>query len=535
MYHGEQMNKIYGGFVANLIKQMPVLQSFRWRDIAFQDIFETALILRNNRLLTSLKDCKTLKHLFLQFGSQYIADGMGADNCWTKLRGFRNLTSLELYHFFGDETRLIRDIVILLSDSPHLKCLGLGKAHDADCDGTPEVIITDGKYRFFKKLCKRYASRQKKNTPPLNLETLKLGHGMFLKPSGTRDTGNYLAKLVKLDKLKVLHLFNSLLLEHEDSDIEETVIDWSLFADCHSIRQLSVSRFTTDVIDWLRGGGNTVQELLVADHYSMYDTDLHHFSLLNLAGLSMLYVREVFVKKMGEEDEWEDIDSDTDAFGSDDDEDMSVDVEPSEEKSEIVDKSKMTVLDRLPDGGTQLSRLALSLEFEDQWARFSTHLPKLKLLTELRIDPKSARGGRYPRETASLWAGVERDVDIAKRYVQLARSLCPSLQYAQIRDWAWQITVPPTVVLGEGEDIYHQIELRELGFDEKTSIELFSYHNFTNQSGLLGLDDYHEPLSEEESRKMDLQMEEIDAALREGRAVRRLFGEGPDIPLPIFD
>lgn len=134
---------------------------------------------------------------------------------------------------------------------------------------------------------------------------------------------------------------------------------------------------------------------------------------------------------------------------------------------------------------------------------------------------------------ASIWPGIDRNVDIAKRYVQLARFLCSSLQFARVGEWAWQIIVPSGADLTDaGSDIYKLIELRQLDFDEMMSIELFSIHTFTNQSGLLGKEAWHEEMSEEESHRMDLQMEEIDAAMREGRPVRRLFGEGPDISIP---
>jgi hypothetical protein len=95
----------------------------------------------------------------------------------------------------------------------------------------------------------------------------------------------------------------------------------------------------------------------------------------------------------------------------------------------------------------------------------------------------------------------------------------------------WQITVPQAVALRTRGDTYSKIELRELDFDERMSIDLFALDTFTSQSGLPGIDEYHKEMSEEDSHRMDLQMEEVEAALREGRPVRRLFGEGPDIPL----
>jgi hypothetical protein len=393
------MNGAYAQFLANILTKMPNLQSFRfdsqsasplptnqfcrrWNDSSFERNFAPALILRNKPLLQRLKNCQTLRQLSIQFSHQLLGDESGADRCWTKIKGFQNLTSLELYNFFGDEDKLIRDIALLLSDNPRLKKLGLGMAHDANCDGVPEILITNGNYEFLEKLCKRYASHQ--GTTPLPLQTLRLGHGMFVRPSKSPVVGNYLGKLVKLDQLKTLHLFNSLLLDDEDSDIMKTVTDWSFFGECKSVHQLSVSRITSDVRSWLCQGGSSVQELFITDHYSMHHPELDNFYVLTLPQLSTLYVREVYVEKAAEDDEWEDTDSSI--YSSDDisfDAELSdaepsdVELEPSNVKHSAtptaarsvvsMDRSVITVLDRLPDGGSQLTRLALCIIFENQW------------------------------------------------------------------------------------------------------------------------------------------------------------------------
>ncbi|CZR55590.1 uncharacterized protein PAC_05478 [Phialocephala subalpina] len=511
-------------------------QTKSWTDSSYQDGFTPTLILRNTQLLNRLRDTGALKNLSIQFASQYTADGFGSDKLWTQFHGFHNLTSLELYHFYCEEDKLVKEISRILCHNPRLQKLGLGIAHDADCDGNPEMIITNDNYDFLEKLCERYASRQ--GTVPLSLHTLRLGHGMFLNHKKSGTTENWLKKLVKLDEIRTLHIFNSILLDMEEDEPAETVIDWSLFEDCKSIRQLSVSRISSDVIEWLRGGGKTVEELLIADHYDMYDNEgMDRFNILNLPHLSMLYVREIWVDKRTEDDDWDDTDSDA-SDPEEVEEADTMDLDASELESPRMDPSVMTVLDRLPDGGVHLTRLALCITFEDQWTLFATHLPKLKHLTYLRLDSKSAHGGRFPPMQASIWSGINRYIEIAMRYVQLARYLCSSLQFARVGEWAWQITVPLGVDLADaGSDIYDLIKLRRLDFDEMMSIELFSIHTFTCQSGLLGKETWHEEMSEEESHRMDLQMEEIDAAMREGRPVRRLFtsiGEGPDIHIPDF-
>ncbi len=253
-------------------------------------------------------------------------------------------------------------------DNQRLKKLGLGKAHDANCDGIPEIIITNDKYDFLEKLCQQYASCE--GTVPLNLQTLRLGHGMFITSMKESHGENWLKKLVKLDKLQTLHIFNSLLQDYEDGDVTETIIDWRRLEDCKSICQLSVSRISADVIDWLLQNGKTVQELLVTDHYNMRDSEgMGRFSTLNLPRLSMLYVREMWIEKTTDEDDWED--TDMDASDSDDLANVPVNFDSSEQESsqstpDLADSSLSTVLDRLPDGGLHLTRLALCIIFEDQ-------------------------------------------------------------------------------------------------------------------------------------------------------------------------
>lgn len=88
-------------------------------------------------------------------------------------------------------------------------------------------------------------------------------------------------------------------------------------------------------------------------------------------------------------------------------------------------------------------------------------------------------------------------MDIAFRYAMLIRSKCPSLQYIQIQDWAWQYMPKSssTSTPGAGSDIDDQFELRRLEFDELLSIELFAMDTFVSQSGLTGPD---EEISDEE-------------------------------------
>src|SRR2546429_1081298 len=94
-----------------------------WRDESFEDFYGPALILRNAVLLHALKSTRTLRELCISYGQIYI-ENLAVRNCWFRIKGFRELTSLEIYDFYGDHDRLIKDIAHVLCDSAGLKKLG---------------------------------------------------------------------------------------------------------------------------------------------------------------------------------------------------------------------------------------------------------------------------------------------------------------------------------------------------------------------------------------------------------------------------
>jgi hypothetical protein len=353
----------------------------RWVDAAFTDSYGPPLILRHPELLRILKESQTLKHVSIEFASQWLEDRIAARNCSITLKGFRNLTSLEVYHFYGDEERILKDLVSALVDSPHLQTLGLALACDCDCDALPEAVIMDFEFDFLENLCVEYGSR--KPTSPLPLKTLKLGHGMYLLKSESTVIDNYLAKLVKISDLRTLHIFNGLMKwESIDEETESMEIEWSLFKECRSLHQLSVTRLEDDVRQWLNTVGNSVQELIVTEHIGIYDAMLENFSALNLPHLSMLFTTEKLRSKPDSEEEWSDTDSFDSQVNSQSVSQSASEPGSSEEESEDatdtdskpasplhVDRSIMTVLDRLHDGGSKLTMLSLELEFETQWVR----------------------------------------------------------------------------------------------------------------------------------------------------------------------
>jgi hypothetical protein len=117
----------------------------------------------------------------------------------------------------------------------------------------------------------------------------------------------------------------------------------------------------------------------------MYDDDLDNLDALRLPHLSMVFTREMTVSKCDPEDEWSDVDSwelDSDSEDTD-----LPDLEP--QFTPKLDRSVITVLDRLYDGGTNLKRLGLCFDFETQWVGPKVLSPMylLTLIGEILLPP----------------------------------------------------------------------------------------------------------------------------------------------------
>jgi hypothetical protein len=369
-----------------------MLTNLSWRDESFEEDYGPALILRNSDLLRVLKGTQTLKNVRIHFGAIFIDDLVTVRKCYIPLRGFRNLTSLELYDFYKEHDYVVKDVATFLCESPFLKKLGLAFASERTHDDN-EAVLFGGPGRetdFLERLCELYGSIPE--TGPLALETLRLGCGIYLGEPSNAANGHYLTKLLTVRSLKVLHLFNGLVnsdLDEEDSFYRP--IDWTPFTseECKSLQQLSVSRLEEDVTTWLRQSGNHVQELIVTDHYSITDKGLNQFFKLPPSQLSMLWTREKYpYQSSSYGSDWSDTDSSVDDW-SDLDSSTS-DSSPSEMSTSQLshldliqsdalklsasnlDKTVMTVLDRLPDGGSHLTRLCIALDFETQWVSTDT-------------------------------------------------------------------------------------------------------------------------------------------------------------------
>ena len=345
--HVEKRNDAYGLFMVRVLRRRQTfirsgatrpsmrtryradrLAFPRWIDATYDEMCTPSLILRNPEFLSSLKNVPTLRHLSVIFTRLENDDQIAACNCSIQLSSFKNLNSLELYNFFGNRAGLMEDMVYVLRERPGLKVLGLGMAYEQDFEGgTAELNDTNYFIDFIDRLCIDYGSQDK--TPPLALETLRLGHGMFLSAGSIFHKERiYLNKLVRLDCLHSLHIYNGPDRYGEYDDFMQ--MDWEQFQGRTSLRQLSVSRFNEDVRDWLNEPENKVDELVITDLYDEDEHGLDNFYLLE-RGLSML------------------------------------DIETRESGASTPRRPGMTILDRLDDNGHHLTRLGLYLDLESEW------------------------------------------------------------------------------------------------------------------------------------------------------------------------
>jgi hypothetical protein len=292
-----------------------------------------------------LKSAPSLQDVSIVFADEEIMDYTAACRCWIPLHGFKNLASLELYNFYGNFPSLIEDLVNVLADCPELKVLGLGMQYDDGVENPPGHLLVNHTTEFIEKLCLDYGSRC--GTSPLPLNTLRLGRGVLPSRFVFKTDRAYLNKLVKLNGLRNVHLYNGSA-EYEEDDFMYA-IDWFQLKDCNLLQQLSVTRFNEDIRDWLNDYGNTIKELIVTDPYSLFDEGLDNFDILENTSFSMLFV-QTKAPTSSEFDDWA--------------ERLYNPYETARRDAAVI-----TVLDRLHDKGAQLTRLGLCLDIGRQWVR----------------------------------------------------------------------------------------------------------------------------------------------------------------------
>jgi hypothetical protein len=308
-------------------------------------LYQPSLILQNPEILRILKSTASLQDVSIVFADEELMGFTDACRCWIPLHGFKNLASLELYNFYGNFPSLIEDLVNVLADCPELKVLGLGMQYDDGVEDPPGHLHVNPATDFIEKLCLDYEVRC--GTSPLPLNTLRLGRGVLPSRFVFKTDRAYLKKLVKLNGLRNVHLYNGSA-EYEEDDFTYAT-DWFQLKDCNLLQQLSVTRFSEDIRDWLNDCGNTIKELIVTDLYSLFDEGLDNFDLLENKCFSMLFV-QTKTPTSSEFDDW---------------------AERLYSPWEMArrDAAVITVLDRLHDKGTQLTRLGLCLDLGRQWVR----------------------------------------------------------------------------------------------------------------------------------------------------------------------
>jgi hypothetical protein len=292
-----------------------------------------------------LKSTASLQDVSIVFADEEIMDYTAACRCWIPLHGFKNLASLELYNFYGNFPSLIEDLVNVLADCPELKVLGLGMQRNVEFETTPNHLLVNQNTDFIERLCLDYGSRD--GTSPLPLDTLRLGRGVSLDNFPFKSERAYLTKLVKLDGLRCVHVYNGSAQYEEDDFIYDT--GWGQLKDCKWLQQLSVTRFTETIREWLNDDGKTIKELIITDPYSPYDEGLENFDLLENTRFSMLFV-PTKAPTLSDFDDWA--------------ERLYDPYETARRDAPVI-----TVLDRLHDKGAQLTRLGLCLDLGRQWVR----------------------------------------------------------------------------------------------------------------------------------------------------------------------
>jgi len=96
--------------------------------------------------------------------------------------------------------------------------------------------------------------------------------------------------------------------------------------------------------------------------------------------------------------------------------------------------------------------------------------------------------------------------------------------------WAWQIMAPLAGMPVRVENCDYEVELRELEYEEILAIDLFAMDQFVTQSGLIGPEEYHKEMSEEE----EMRMERIAAAIEARMAAGEMAFEFDRAELEIY-
>lgn len=324
---------------------------FRWSDQSVAEDDFRLLALQEPCVANKLKQQPRLKNLWIEYSTTMPEEKLTSRNCWHPLEGFCNLTSLDLYNFYGDKSHITADLAQCLVNCPNLKSLGLGQGADLDFSYLWPAVVQTEDDDFLEQLCLLYQTRYKGS--PLNLHTLRLGCGTSPYAPKLKNNHSYLKKLVYTKELRTLDLFNGIWVKYLGGDsFDNLPIDYQLLDDCESLTDLSVTNFEDDVKSWLSDKRRSSIRKISAADYSHESLEL--FPKLNLPNLSTIFTHIIFNAEP---------------------QDLSVDLPDDDDhfnfhRHPILDSavSKYTILDNFPNHGLQgLTRLKLCIHFETQW------------------------------------------------------------------------------------------------------------------------------------------------------------------------
>ncbi|KUJ11069.1 uncharacterized protein LY89DRAFT_758763 [Mollisia scopiformis] len=359
----------FGICISKWITSMPNLESFRFDCRAYEDTDFMGMMGpyedKIPELCNALWQCKTLRHLsVLYYGTSVKEPDWECLHNIDFLTGFKNLTSLELYGFYELElsaevkVSLLNRVAHIISKSPRLKKLGLSltlPSHHFENEN-PDILIVRPDDDYLEMLCLQCSSCI--DFKPLKLETLRLGHGTYLLPSMSKCE-NYLAKLVDLESLRNLHVWNGGVRSSVGQRPTSLNVQWDMLKHCSALRQLEITILDASVTDWLNRSGNSIQELIITQPLPSMDPKKCHFDDLKqkLPTLKMVYLTDKPVYDAFETEETSSSDSSSSDSGN----------ETLGNDSSITRVLKKTVLDLICDHGLFLERLAIDIDLNTEW------------------------------------------------------------------------------------------------------------------------------------------------------------------------
>ncbi|CAG8954474.1 hypothetical protein HYFRA_00004386 [Hymenoscyphus fraxineus] len=487
-------------FLMRLVEAMPNLRTFSYCDESIEPQSWPTHVLQQSDWFRALKGLPKLKSIDFVTNNFIESDAPGLDfstEIILQSAGFKNLSSLQLYNLRGPESKILSDLVHTLRACPRLTLLGIGKQCRSDDFIVDSFVTLEDGIGMLENLCNQYSAGGKSDLLPLH--TLRLG--TFFSPYKSESNTNYLAKLVKLENLQNLHLWNGHRLDPADEDMEEegqpTEIQWTMF-DSSTITSLQITLLDDDVLEWLNDK-KTVRELILIEQYQQNRPAARNLPKLRLPNLGVLHIRD-------------DVHSRTPLYPRAD-QDLIPTQNPGSNRSEITTNTLIpnpsaeysnakilwpemdldavpdpaiaqhtTILDALHDKGIELEKLAISMRFETQFWAFVRRLKNMPKLRYLRLMPGYL--GRFPPPDACRWPNITSSKHLAYCYVKFLKNVCPSLQYIKIGEYTWQI-VPKW---SQERSLWDGLDYTFIPHDEETNIDILSYDSWAENSGLLGAD-----------------------------------------------